>query len=167
MSAPTVPTVVDWSDLSGWVAALDPARRDQLAEALRDAERADSEQVMLDTVREVLAREQLDRSVLGVVFTTDGWDNGFFLSATGTVVFADGSTDEVEFDDLDHVFTDAIGVRGPEFGLSVNIGTGEVDTDDYADNLYPRLRPPHHLTVHAMAARPGDQPGMQQAPMAA
>lgn len=41
MSAPTAPTVVDWSDLHGWVATLDPARRDQLAEALRDAEHAD------------------------------------------------------------------------------------------------------------------------------
>jgi hypothetical protein len=41
VSAPTAPTVVDWSDLHGWVATLDPARRDQLAEALRDAEHAD------------------------------------------------------------------------------------------------------------------------------
>jgi hypothetical protein len=123
---------------------------------------------MLDTVREILAREQLDRTVLGVVFTTDAWDNGSFLAATGTVVFADGSTDEVEFDDLDHVFTDAIGVRGPDFGLSVNLRTGEVDTDDYADNLYPRLRPAHRPTVRpATAARPGDPPGLRPAPMAA
>jgi hypothetical protein len=160
--------VVDWTDLYGWVATLDSARRDQLAEALRDAEHADYEQVMIDTVREILAREQLDHTAVGVVFTTDAWDNGFFLSATGTVVFASGTTDEVEFDDLDHVFTDAIGVRGPDFGLSVNIRTGEVDTDDYADNLYPRLRPPRRTTVRpATAAGPGDQPGARQAPMAA
>ena len=64
----------------------------------------------------------------------------YFLTGTGTVVFADGSTDEPEFDDIDETFTDEIGACEPDFGLSVNQRTDDVDTDDYADNLTAKHR---------------------------
>jgi hypothetical protein len=132
-------TPVDWENLTAWTSNLDSGQRDRLADALRHATTAQRYQEIVDTVREVLAREEPERPAVAVVFTTMDWDNGYFLTATGRVLFADGSVDEVEFDDIDEVFTDEIGVVGSSFGLGVDVRTGEVDTDDYADNLYEHL----------------------------
>lgn len=130
---------VDWANLAAWVSGLDSGLRDRLSDALRHEETAQRYREIVGTVREVLAREQPDRPAVAVVFTTMEWDNGFFLTATGRVLFADGSTDDVEFDDIDEVFTDEFGVVGSSFGLGVHVRTGEVDTDDYVDNLYEHL----------------------------
>jgi hypothetical protein len=132
-------TPVDWENLTVWVSGLDSGQRDRLADALRHAATAQRYQDMVDTVREVLAREEPGRAAVAVVFTAMEWDNGFFLTATGRVLFGDGSVDEVEFDDIDEVFTDEFGVVGSSFGLGVDVRTGEVDTDDYVDNLYEQL----------------------------
>lgn len=148
MSEITSLPVVDWDDLTGWVTRIGPTRRDQLADALRARRSAEHERIIVETVREVLTREDC-RDVLGVVFTPQSWDNGYFLSSTGTVVFADGSIQDLDFGDIDDTFTDEIGVCGPDFALSVNPRTGAVDTDDYADNLYAWLTP---RSVGAQAA---------------
>lgn len=130
---------VDWEDLATWVSNLDIGRRDRLADALRHAATAQRHGYVVDTVREVLAREEPGRPAVAVVFTTMEWDNGYFLTGTGRVLFADGSADDVEFDDIDEVFTDEIGVVGSSFGLGVDVRTGEVVTDDYVDNVYEQL----------------------------
>lgn len=130
---------VDWTNLDTWMSGLDSCQRDRLADALRRAATAQRYHDIVHTVREVLAREEPDRPALAVVFTTMEWDNGYFLTATGRVLFADGSVDDVEFDHLDEVFTDEFGVVGSSFGLGVVVRTGEVHTDDYVDHLYERL----------------------------
>lgn len=132
-------TRVGWENLTAWVSDLDSGQRDRLADALRHAVTAQRYRDMLDIVREVLAREEPDRPAVAVVFTTMEWDNGYFLTATGRVLFDGGSVDDVEFDDIDELFTDEIGVVWSSFGLGVDVRTGEVDTDDYVDNLFEQL----------------------------
>jgi hypothetical protein len=107
---------VDWENLSVWVSGLDSGLRDRLMDALRHAETVQRYREIVDTVRDVLAREEPDRPAVAAVFTTAEWDNGYFLTATGRVLFDDGSADDVEFDHIDEVFT-----------------------DDYVDNLFEHL----------------------------
>lgn len=134
-------SVINWDDLAGSVSQLDTGRRMQLADALRQLQSADHDRAIVGTVREVLAQEQPDREAVAVVFSTSGWDNRYFLESSGLVLYADTSTDDIDIDDIDfgdiaEVFTDEFGMRGPQFGLAVNLRTGDVDTDDYIDNLY-------------------------------
>jgi hypothetical protein len=113
------------------VAALDMASRVRLYAALRDVDSTEAARTILSTIRDVLAREAPGQVAIGVVFDTMEYDNGHFLTDTGLVLFADGTTEQITFDSLDSdVFTDEYGCVGKDFVLTVDLRRGELDTDD-------------------------------------
>lgn len=137
--------IVEWDDLSGWVTGLGDTQRSRLKDALceadaasRQAESAERWRSFVDTVRAVVAREAPDDAAVAVVFASTEWNEGFFVGSSGYVLFADGSTDDIDFGDdgVDDIFREEIGVVGRKFGLSVNLRTGAVDTDDDINDLY-------------------------------
>jgi hypothetical protein len=86
-------------------------------------------------------------TAVGVVFTTTEFDNGYFLSPYGTVLYTDGSTHEVDFADIDEYFTEEYGSRGTTFTLAVDLRTDTMEPDDYSQEpLHTRfgIEPPRH-----------------------
>lgn len=112
------------------VAALSDAERVRLAEALRAADSAANQEVILGAVRGKLA--ELTPAV-GVLFTAMEWDNGYFLDDTGVVLFADNTTADIEFG-IGDVLTDEYGSVGAGFTLAVDLRSGELDADTYGES---------------------------------
>jgi len=100
----------------------------KLARALRDADRVDNDAAILDAISEVLQREVLHGTATGVVFSTTEWDNGYFFSVHGNVLFADGYVRRIDFDSIvDEAFTEEYGCRGRDFTLAIDLRTGTMD----------------------------------------
>lgn len=113
---------------------LDDGVRDRIRDALRDYASAENGRTIMATIREVLAREAPEQTVVGVVFETMEFDNGYFVSTFGDALFTDGTTEHIDFRELDETFSDEFGARGSDFTVTVDLrpGTREgIDTDDY------------------------------------
>lgn len=139
----------DDTTLAASVAKLDSSMRHRLRRALRDTESAENDAAILATICEVLAEYAPDNPALGVVFTTMEFENGYYLTPSGDVLFADGTTDNVDFDDIEDALTEEHGCRGPSYTLTVDLRTGEMEGDDYAD-----IHGPHGLHHHFNVAPP-------------
>lgn len=145
MSSDTASSVVDWGDVEGWVSRLDNNARSRLQEALRHAENAVRHkestarwESLVDTVRAGVASWAPDDEAVAVVFATTEWDEGFFVGSPGFVLFADGSTEDMEVDGVDEFSRIEIGVVGRKFGLSVDLCTGAIDQCQSIEVLYDR-----------------------------
>ncbi|WP_432830816.1 hypothetical protein [Dactylosporangium sp. CA-092794] len=129
---------------------LDATLRDTLLHELQDAHDADHETALLAAIRDHLAtipHELYRREPRWVIFHTDEWDNGHFLTGTAAeVYFPDGDSVEVDFDGscVDDLLTDAYGTRGSSAALGVDLHTGAVDFDDFGDNVPDLLGIPAH-----------------------
>lgn len=134
------PLVIDWDDLPTWLATLDDTHRSQLVHAVLAMETASGHHAIVETVREVLERDEPDRQAVAVVFDKrTKCTFGTFLQSTGTVLFADGTVDELRFDWIKETFNDLFGAVGDSFGVSVDLRTGSVEYNDFAGHLYPKL----------------------------
>lgn len=132
---------------------LDSDQRERLLHAVQDLVSGDDEDQVLRTVRETITCDypwvdgagqrrpdgpgtpvpaQEQPMPVGVVFTTEEYNDGFYLTANGEVLFDNGEVDEVDFADLDDVFA-GLGIRGPSHAMSVDLRTGKIDTDDNAE----------------------------------
>lgn len=124
---------IEWGDATtaALVAALDQSARYKLEAALSEVDQADHHETILDEVRATLAREtsEAQSAAVGVVFTTDEWDNGRFYDTESTVYFADGSQDTFDFDGLSDTFSD-MGIRHSRSSLSVDLRTGKIEEHD-------------------------------------
>ncbi|MGV9836673.1 hypothetical protein ACWDUL_21130 [Nocardia niigatensis] len=144
-------TVVDWSDLPGWIAGLDDTQRTRLLDAARDADRNDLHHGIREAVRETLD-EHPELHAAEVVFGTFEHDNGYFVSDDGTVLLTDGTTTTLEFLGINELFDDLYGAVGYDFGVAVNPHTGAIRTEDHRDELLPTAAGPDH----AASARTAD-----------
>lgn len=132
-------------ELAATVAALDDNTRARLLEILRDHERATNERTMLELIYATLRRTAPLDSVVGVLFHATGWDNGCFLSQDGTVLYIDGTVDNVDFgDDIDHVLTQLYGRVWPRFTVSVDLrdNTIEASADSEEEVIHRRFDVP-------------------------
>lgn len=134
--------VIDWDRLPEWVATLDSSSRRLLGDALRNAETADAHRTLLELVREVLAEESPDREAVGVVFhTTRENENGIFLQSDGTVRYADGSTEDIDFgDEARETFDSQFGSVGSSLGVLVNLRSDTVEAHYSVKTLRRSLR---------------------------
>jgi hypothetical protein len=120
---------------------LDPADREELLLQLRQARDGDLDAALVDEIRQHLAAhpDELDhREPRWVIFRTEEWDNGHFLSGgDARVYFAEGDHVPVDFDgtSVDDLLTDMYGARGAMAALGVDLRTAVVEFDDYADNV--------------------------------
>jgi hypothetical protein len=113
------------------VALLDSTARQRLLQALLRAQDAETVRAILDEITTTLQRAEPGRAAVGVVFrATEGFDDGYSLSGNGEVLFADGGTDEIEFDLDNHFSNYDDGPHGPHFTLTVDLRTGEFTKDD-------------------------------------
>jgi hypothetical protein len=117
------------------VAALDETSRSLLADALRAVQDTNQNELILEKVRARIAGRYPFVDVRAVLFTSVEWDNGFFLDSTGTVFFADGSSETGVTFECDSELTNAYGIVGAGSALAINIRTGETSFDDYSDNV--------------------------------
>jgi hypothetical protein len=130
---------VDWDTPHDWVGSLTEQQRHRLDSALRDVEQAAHEEAVLILVGEALAEEEHHSEPVAVLFETIEYSQGYQLSSTGTVLYADGST-AVEFDFGDEVDAEfPYGYRGADFALGIDLRTGEMTTDDHAKNIREQL----------------------------
>jgi hypothetical protein len=120
---------------------LDAGLRDELLHQLREARDADQHAALLTEIRGYLAAhpdELSHREPRWVVFHTDEWDNGHFLTADNAKVYSgDGDCVTVDFDGtrVDELLTDAYGTRGGSAALGVDLTTAATEFDDYGDNV--------------------------------
>lgn len=123
------------------VDGLDATTRDHLLHLLQEAQRADQDEALITAIKERLAarpREFDGRVPCWVIFRTEEWDNGHFLTGSeASVYFADG--DHVPFDfwasSVDDILTDMYGARGSTAALGVDLREDILEFDDYADNV--------------------------------
>ena len=124
---------------------LDGVQRDELLHQLRDARDADQEAALVAEIREHLAAYPQDlccREPRWVIFRTDEWDNGHFLTGSpATVYFPEGDHVQVDFHgtSVDDLLTDTYGRRGSNAALGVDLPTATLEFDDYGDNVPDRL----------------------------
>ncbi len=131
MSTVTIDMTSDQT-IAASISAMPSSARDQLARVLRDAESADNATSILDSIRETLAEQHPGKTAVGVLFVTMNWDNGDYLHEDGTVVFDDGTTENVDFAIADEL-TDEYGCVHAGYTLAVDLRTNELDADDYRD----------------------------------
>ncbi len=121
------------ANLTAFAAAYpDP---EKLRDALRDRLNDNADAAVLDGVREEVAK--LNRNgVLGVYFSADEWDNGWFINTTGDLILDDGTTDDgaVDVYHLNDRFGEAFGTVGSSAGVLVDLTTNKVEFDDYGDS---------------------------------
>lgn len=139
---------------------LDSAQRDRILQASQEILSAEREQEIVAVIRQVLADSfpppgstgrSRQSAPVGVLFLTSEYDNGYFLGTDGTVVFDNGATAELDFEDLNEVFSDEYGVCGSNFTLAVDLRTDEIDADDHGeDSVHRRFRIPQpgHQEAH-------------------
>lgn len=123
----------DHATLAASVARLDDGFRTRLARALHEVSSADNEARILRTVREVLAREYPGRPAVGVLFTVNEteYDDGYFLTSEGLVLFTKGSVETVTFDYINETFNEEYGRAHQDFTLAVDLRTGRLNTWDH------------------------------------
>jgi len=120
---------------------LDSTTRDELLHQLQDARDASQEAALIAEISEHLAAHPEDlygRQPRWVIFHTDEWDNGTFLTGSqATVSFDDGDHVAVGFagSSVDDLLTDMYGARGAMAALGVDLRTGALEFDDYGDNV--------------------------------
>ncbi|KOV84778.1 hypothetical protein [Nocardia sp. NRRL S-836] len=123
--------------IAAGVAQLDPAIQQRIADALRNAAAARADTAFLTHLHKTIAaefttddREHAD--VIGVLFLTAEWDNGYLLATTGEVLLADGGTVDIDFGDTsEKYFGAAFGARGATFGLAIDLRTNDINPDLY------------------------------------
>lgn len=130
------PVTIDWDRLDEWAATVDVSARELLVDALHRARSADRHQAIVTRVRDVLAQEAPGRRAVAVVFDQKQGDEALFLTSDGAVLFTDGSTDYLDFTDLDESFLEEFGSVGDDFGLGVDLRTGTVDVVANANTLF-------------------------------
>lgn len=139
---------------------LDPGQRERVLHVVRELVSADNDTAIMANIRETIAHEYpwIDASgqrrvrpdgtdhlagapnPVGVVFSTMDFDNGNFLTENGQVLFDNGDVDDLEFAGIDDLFTEEFGACGSNFTLGVDLRTGEMDGDDYAEeNIHLRF----------------------------
>ena len=134
------PTTFTEATALAYARTLDASSRQALHTALRDLDSAEFDTSIVDIVRTTLAEQFPGEAVTGVVFSTDEYDDGHFLDNYATVFFADGTIEEsVRFVGANDLFTDEFGARGEQFKWGINPSTGEIEYDDYGDNIYAFL----------------------------
>lgn len=138
--------MINWNNVGEWVAGLTDDQRDRLRRSIEQIDSTSTDETILSSVRERLAEYGDDNPAVCVVFDTTEWDNGYFLTSEGFVLFADGSTDHVDFDDIDDHFTVEFGTRGASCGLAVDLRGNKLDLDDYIGNLYDQYGYPADVT---------------------
>jgi hypothetical protein len=146
----------NWPMMHGHLTAhtvdgLDATTRDQLLHLLQEAQGADQHEALITAIKQRLAAhpQELDgRAPRWVIFRTEEWDNGHFLTGSeASVYFADG--DHVPFDfwgsSVDDILTDMYGARGSNAALGVDLREDMLEFDDYGDNMPGMLGiPPEH-----------------------
>ena len=132
---------------------LDPTLRDELLHHLEQARDADKDAALVAEIRDHLAAHPHDlyhRQPRWVIFQTDEWDNGHFLTGSdATVYFPEGDHVAVDFDgtSVNDLLTDIYGARGSQAALGVDLRTATLEFDDYGDNVPDLLGIPtneHH-----------------------
>lgn len=121
--------------------SLDATTRDDVLQQLQQAREADQDTVLVAEIRDHLAAHPNDlygREPRWVIFGSDEWDNGHFLTGTGArVYFPEGDHVEVDFDGtcVDDLLTDLYGARGSMAAVGVDLRTATATCDDYSDTI--------------------------------
>lgn len=118
--------------LSGLADALGDAGRSRFTEAIREA--GSHEDLILDRIRAAIMDAGLN-DVMWVVFTSDEWDDGFFVSAHAVAYCRDGTSQPMDVDVHDEL-TAEFGRVGRTFAYAVDPQSGETYSDDYAIEVY-------------------------------
>jgi hypothetical protein len=122
---------------------LDDSLRNAIAHTLREIENEGNEALILDTVREVLARDLPGRHAAGVLFSSSLSQCGYFyyLDITAQVLCDDGTIVDVDFDDLDNALEEQSEV-GVNSTVLVDLRNGTVSFNDYVPDLHQELNIP-------------------------
>ena len=137
-TAPTTITLPT-SNLAAAVTQLDWAIREQLITALRAAdaaEIADNDAAILATIRDLLAYEDPDGVAIGVVFSTEEYSDGHYLTDTGDVLYPDGSTGSLDFAPIADTFTAQFGSHGENLRLAVDLRSNTLNVGDNAQTIH-------------------------------
>jgi hypothetical protein len=130
--------------LAAAIAQLDEQTRTRLATALRDYQDGANDRDLIAAVRDALAADHtFDQPVIGVLFDTMEYDNGYFLTENATALFADGTVDILDLgSDVDDALTKTFGCVGQKFTVAVDLRDDSIDDDDYASEMtiYQRFR---------------------------
>ncbi|GLY54867.1 hypothetical protein [Lentzea sp. NBRC 102530] len=123
---------------------LDDTLRNTLAQTLREIENEGNEALILDTVREVLARDLPGRQAAGVLFSSSLSQCGFFyyLDITAQVLCDDGTITDVDFDDLDTALEEQWDEVGINSTVLVDLRRGTVAFLDCVPDLHRELNIP-------------------------
>lgn len=99
------------------------------------AAKPDNETLIIEEVRETVAKTYGPEAatVVGVVFTADEWDDGYYLDHIGTVYFSDGHTDSVEFHGAKDLLTEEYGRVARRTALAVSLTQHAIEYDDYGN----------------------------------
>jgi hypothetical protein len=112
-----------------------------LAAAVATAHRRQHEQDTLAQIRAVIENEAPDTApAVGVLFTAEQHHSGYYLGAAGTVVFGDGHTSVLEFEDVEEMLRELYEDVDPEATLAVDLRTNTFD--------FAYRRPHKPITVH-------------------
>jgi hypothetical protein len=122
---------------------LDDTLRNAIAQTLREIENESNEALILDTVREVLARDLPGRHAAGVLFSSSLSQCGYFyyLDITAQVLCDDGTITDVDFDDLDDALEEQSEV-GVNSTVLVDLRRGTVAFNDYVPDLRQEMNIP-------------------------
>ncbi len=150
-TAPAWPQEWTPTTAAAYVGQLPSDVRELLAEAIRDHADAAHETQVIAAIREALTRHLVERGdgadidartdILGVVFLPDWFDNGYFFTQRGRVIYADGSHADLEVEEADEMFTELFGCVGERAGFAYSTRTGETEQVDFAEGeLLPWLK---------------------------
>ena len=114
---------------------------DTLTFAIDDARCAVERSDIVDLVRQFIADNYADAdpAPVAVMFGPDEFDNGWFLTGTGVLYFADGTTETDVYFGIDSELSAAYGVVGSECALGINLRTGDITFDDYVSTVEDAL----------------------------
>ncbi|EID52527.1 hypothetical protein [Saccharomonospora xinjiangensis] len=99
-----------------------------------------NEALLLELVRETLAREGLTDDVVAAVFTAQEWDNGCFLNEHARVVRRDGARIRFDFGEaVEDVLIEEYGPVGRDAAVGVDLRSGTMTFDIDASNVFARI----------------------------
>lgn len=133
--------VTDDTRLAAAIDAIDAPTRERLSRALADHIAGEHEQRLIELVRETLTEDAADYPDLytrdnppvGVLFTADNSDDGYYFDDNATVLFRNGATTDVQFP-VEPELRGAFGRVGPDYTLSLDLRTETFDIDEYGTN---------------------------------
>lgn len=118
----------DGVTLAASLAALDADTRAQLRHAMTALNERDDVDRLVGLIRDTLDDRDLSgRTPVGVLFSDhDDYTNGVHLRSQGVVLFTDGTTDTVTFENADDLLGDLFDSVSYDLGVTADLRTGQL-----------------------------------------